>query len=213
MQKVDIKLFFFSSNLLAFSIYFKIYVKIVALSSELHQNLTRFDIVKWSHRWEKINIRDETFFVPYAWQWLGALSLEKWISDSLIIVIREINTQKNELLMIQLSQLMSNWLEWPFTRAVCPFEYMIIVFRFFSLNLPLRRNSISNYFLDGKLGKLVETNGKRILQVIRVNEQTLLLPWIQRIMIQVIHRYETNRFSVFRSVGSVVSLLQVSKQR
>ena len=54
--------------------------------------------------------------------------------------------------------------------------------------------------------------GKRVIRVIRVIERILLLPWIQRIMIQVIHRYGENSFSAFISVKSPVSLIQVSKQ-
>ena len=44
-------------------------------------------------------------------------------------------------------------------------------------------------------------------------ERFLLLPWIQERMIQVIERYKTKgEFLVFRSAGSLVSLIQVSKQ-
>ena len=55
-------------------------------------------------------------------------------------------------------------------------------------------------------------NGERMVQVIQVTERILLLPWFQQIMIQVIQRYETNGFLVFRVVRSLVSLIQVSKQ-
>ena len=50
------------------------------------------------------------------------------------------------------------------------------------------------------------------MQVIRVTARILLLPWIQWVTIQVIESYETNGFLVFRSVGSLVSLIQVSRQ-
>ena len=51
-----------------------------------------------------------------------------------------------------------------------------------------------------------------MIQVIRVIVRILLLPWIQRVMIQAIERYETNSFLVLRSIGLLVSLIQVSKQ-
>ena len=39
---------------------------------------------------------DKTFIL-YAWHLLGAICLEKWISDPLIQVMREIDAQTNEL--------------------------------------------------------------------------------------------------------------------
>ena len=58
-----------------------------------------------------------------------------------------------------------------------------------------------------------EENGIRVTKMILVIERILLLPWIQRVMIYLTERYETNGdFLVFRSVGYFVSLIQVSKQ-
>ena len=44
----------------------------------------------------KLNVNDKTFIL-YAWHLLGAICLEKWINDPLIQVMREIDTQTNEL--------------------------------------------------------------------------------------------------------------------
>ena len=52
----------------------------------------------------------------------------------------------------------------------------------------------------------------RVIHVIRVTVRILLLPWIQLVMIQVIESMKDMFFLVFRSVGSLVSLIQVSKQ-
>ena len=52
----------------------------------------------------------------------------------------------------------------------------------------------------------------RVIHVIRVIVRILLLPWIQLVMIQVIESMKDVFFLVFRSVGSLVSLIQVSKQ-
>ena len=49
-------------------------------------------------------------------------------------------------LVIQLIQLLSYWLKQPFTWATFPFDYIIIGFEFFSLNLFLRGNSIDTEF-------------------------------------------------------------------
>ena len=46
----------------------------------------------------------------------------------------------------------------------------------------------------------------------QVIERILLIPKILRIMIQVMQMYETKGFSVFKSVESHGSLIQMSKQ-
>ena len=51
-----------------------------------------------------------------------------------------------------------------------------------------------------------------MIQVTRVIVRILLLPWIQWVMIQVIKSTKQIVFSVLRSVESLVSLIQVSKQ-
>ena len=48
-----------------------------------------------------------------------------------------------------------------------------------------------------------DTNGEIVIRVTQMIERILLLPWIQQIMNQVIQKYETNGFFVFRSVGSL----------
>ena len=47
-----------------------------------------------SQRYEKRNVNDKTF-IRYAWHLLEAIRLEKWITDPLIQLMQEINTQTN----------------------------------------------------------------------------------------------------------------------
>ena len=52
-----------------------------------------------------------------------------------------------------------------------------------------------------------------MIQVFQMIERILLLPLIQWVMTQMIERYETNMvFLVFRSIGLLVFVIQVSKQ-
>ena len=90
-------------------------------------------------------------------------------------------------------------------QAACTFDYVIIgFFTCFSEGISLTLD-FGKYRQSWSKQKI---NDKRVIQVIRVIVKILLLPWIQWM-----ERYETNgNFLVFRSVGSLVSLIQLSKQ-
>ena len=92
---------------------------------------------------------------------------------------------------IQQIEPLSNWLEQPFTKAACSFDYLIIGFGVrlwqFSGGIFLSVLNFSNWSKQ-------EKNGKQMIQVIQVIVRILLLPWIQWTMIQVIERYKSNVF-------------------
>ena len=62
----------------------------------LCKNLTKFDIVKYDMSTIRKPIGRDKTFILYAWHLLGAICLDRWISDPLIQVILETDTQINE---------------------------------------------------------------------------------------------------------------------
>ena len=130
--------------------------------------------------------------VLYAWHLLGAICLQKRISDLLIQVMWEIYTQTNELWWSNWS---SHWvIDWN-SHSHQPLVRLITYISFGLLSLVFARNPIVPGLRKYRQNlSRQEKNRKRVIQVIRVIGRTLLLPWIQWATIQVIEKYETNSF-------------------
>ena len=120
--------------------------------------------------------------VLYAWHLLGAICLQKHITDLLIQVMWEIYTQTNGLWWSNWS---SHWvIDWS-SYSQQPLVRLITYISFGLLSLVFARNPIVAGLRKYRQNwSRQETNGKRVIQVIRVIVRTLLLPWIQWAMIQ-----------------------------
>ena len=140
----------------------------------------------------KNDVNDKTFIL-YAWHLLGAICLEKWMTDPLIQLMREIDTDTNEIWWSNWSSYwVTNWSSHSQKSLVRLFTY--IGFRF--LSLVFERNPIDTGFreVSRQNWSRQEINRKRVIQVIRVIVRILLLPWTQWVMFQVIEKYETDSF-------------------
>ena len=133
----------------------------------------------------KLNANDKSFILC-AWHLLGAICLEKWITDLFIRIMREIDTQTNELWWSNWS---SHWVtDWS-SHSHKPLVRLITYIGFRFLSLVFARNPIDTGFWKGwENWSRQEINRKGVIQVIRVIVRILLLPWIHWVMIQVIER-------------------------
>ena len=120
--------------------------------------------------------------VLYAWHLLGAICLQKRITDLLIQVMWKIYTQTNGLWWSNWS---SHWvIDWS-SYSHQPLVRLITYISFGLLSLVFARNPIvAGLWKYRQNWSRQETIRKWVIQVIRVIVRTLLLPWIQWAMIQ-----------------------------
>ena len=129
--------------------------------------------------------------------------------------MREIDTQTNEL---SLSNWSSHWVtDWT-SHSYKPLVRSIMYIGFGFLSLVFARNSIVTGFhmraiiLLLQNGSRQEVNRKRVIQVIPVILRILLLPGSSGLWSKWLKVTKQIVFLVLRSVRSLISLIQVSKQ-